>query len=519
MTDKATDPKRLQNDLARYVVSPDVLRDLMPADQSDVAEDAEFGSGAANARLSQLGQPAPSARVIIELNPDYRDGLLAARAYVAFLLGGMNLGDRTPDTARGGRYYLFAELTLDEIALLLERPQSADPTAAVPGPIIKIWRDEPIKALIHRSIRTVKADACLTAFGADGRDVVIAITDSGIEDSHPHFQEYGNLTNLPPGVSHRDFTGGSAPTVDVYGHGTHVAGIVAGRTDAAKTPIVRISEVRDERDVVTTTASLMPADTVLRGVAPKAKLVSLKVLDGAGKGYASALIEALEHIAEVNDFGRRIKIHCVNLSLGYPFDAAWHAAGHSPLCAVVNRLSRSGVVMVAAAGNDGSMLMQTEGRTNRQRVGVDQSINDPGNAEEAITVGATHAEAPHRYGVSYFSSRGPTADGRVKPDMVAPGERILSCAAAAGGTLAAALKNSPGSLVGGAAYFREESGTSMAAPHVAGAVAAFLSIRTEFVGRPEDVKRTFVSSCTDLRRKADFQGSGLLDLMRAIQSI
>jgi len=258
---------------------------------------------------------------------------------------------------------------------------------------------------------------------------------------------------------------------------------------------------------------------VLRGIAPRTKLISLKVLDETGDGYASGLIAALEHVEQTNDYGRRIKIHCVNLSLGYPFDGAWFAAGHSPLCAVVNRLSRSGTVVVAAAGNDGSALMTTEFRSGRQRVGVDQSINDPGNAEEAITVGATHAESPHQYGVSYFSSRGPTADGRIKPDLVAPGERILSCAAAGSVKLEAVLKAAKEEAVEGAAYFREESGTSMAAPHVAGAVAALLSIRPEFIGRSDAVKAVLVGNCVDLKRKADFQGAGLLDLMRAIQSI
>ncbi len=515
MNETGNDPERLQRDLARYVVSPDVLRDLqVPAlDVQEAATPSPVGEDDREAKV-RIAPQDPTARVIIELNPDYRDGLLAARTRAASVLGAMNLGPRVPDTARGGRYYLFAELTLREIGLLLEaRPEGE------PGPILKIWRDEPLRPLVDRSIRTVKADACLTAFGADGRDVVVAIADSGIEETHPHFKKHGNLIDLPPGVRHRDFTGGESATTDSFGHGTHVAGIVAGRTIAAERPIIRVSEVRDERDVVKTQGVRMPEDTDLRGVAPRAKLVSLKVLDGAGRGFASALIEALEHVAEVNDYGRRLKIHCVNLSLGYPFDAAWHAAGHSPLCAVVNRLSRSGVVMVAAAGNDGSMLVQTEGRTGRQRVGVDQSINDPGNADEAITVGATHADSPHRYGVSYFSSRGPTADGRVKPDMVAPGERILSCAAVANGKIAAALKGTPLEMVPDAAYFREESGTSMAAPHVAGAVAAILSIRTEMIGRPEEMKRTIVGSCTDLRRKADFQGAGLLDLMRAIQTI
>jgi subtilisin family serine protease len=142
---------------------------------------------------------------------------------------------------------------------------------------------------------------------------------------------------------------------------------------------------------------------------------------------------------------------------------------------------------------------------------MDLSINDPGNAELAITVGSTHRESPHVYGVSYFSSKGPTGDGRQKPDLVAPGEKILSCAA---GTKLGKI----GAKRGDAVYV-EDSGTSMAAPHVSGAIAAFLSIRREFVGRAETVKEIFLSNATDLKRDRNFQGHGLIDLMRAIQSV
>jgi subtilisin family serine protease len=147
---------------------------------------------------------------------------------------------------------------------------------------------------------------------------------------------------------------------------------------------------------------------------------------------------------------------------------------------------------------------------------------DPGNADLAVTVGATHRDMPHVYGVSYFSSKGPTGDGRIKPDLVAPGEKIISCASALppvpdGNRQPSELKREVAQDK--VCDYVETSGTSMAAPHVSGLIAAFLSVRREFIGRPEQVKKIFVDSCTDLGRDRYFQGAGLVDLMRAIQSV
>jgi subtilisin family serine protease len=171
---------------------------------------------------------------------------------------------------------------------------------------------------------------------------------------------------------------------------------------------------------------------------------------------------------------------------------------------------KSGVVVVVAAGNTGYGTLQTkEGSSDTC---LDLTINDPGNAEYAITVGSTHREMPHKYGVSYFSSKGPTGDGRMKPDLLAPGEKIISCAAP-NSTLLQAEEGAE------ECTYLESSGTSMAAPHVSGAIAAFLSIRGEFKGEAEKVKQIFMTTATDLGRDRYFQGAGLLDLMRAIQSV
>ena len=137
---------------------------------------------------------------------------------------------------------------------------------------------------------------------------------------------------------------------------------------------------------------------------------------------------------------------------------------------------------------------------------IELTINDPGNADLAITVGSTHRDMPHVYGVSYFSSKGPTGDGRFKPDIVAPGEKIISC-------------RSKDETDASGEHYKEESGTSMAAPHVSGVIAAFLSVRNEYIGEAEAVKKIFMSTATDLNRTPYYQGKGLVDLMRAIQSV
>jgi subtilisin family serine protease len=307
---------------------------------------------------------------------------------------------------------------------------------------------------------------------------------------------------------------------DDFGHGTHVAGIIAGQ--AKKGREVRILERVEktnaqgevERGEFQQTG-VLPSELV-RGMAPNCRLISLRVLDGNGEGRSSDVIRALDYVRErLNDNPKLLRVHGVNLSVGYEFDPEMFACGQSPICAEVNRLVQSGVVVVAAAGNTGFGTVAAAVRPTK--VGLSNTINDPGNAELAITVGATHRDAPYTYGVSYFSSKGPTGDGRLKPDLVAPGERITSCGA--GKRLAKALRSAAPSDDGTASYYMEDSGTSMAAPHVSGAVAAFLSIRREFIGKPLDVKRIFLSTASPLGRERYFEGQGLIDLIRAIQSV
>ncbi|HEX2773018.1 MAG TPA: S8 family peptidase, partial [Micromonosporaceae bacterium] len=374
--------------------------------------------------------------------------------------------------------------------------------------IYRIWPDFPVQALIDRSGTTVKADAAGRAYDAMGRGITWAVVDSGIDAGHPHFAR-GTLDGDVRGL-HRDFTKDEPDVegalVDEFGHGTHVAGIIAGGL-AEDAPYLIGEHEYDPANPREGRLRLRTLDSpaLLRGMAPLTKLVSLKVLDAEGRGSSMNIVRALEYVRrELNGQSKLMRVQGVNLSVGYEFDAAWFACGQSPLCVEVDRLVRSGVVVVVAAGNTGYGALTSLQR--QTKVGLTMTINDPGNARLAITVGATHRYMPHTYGVSYFSSKGPTGDGRPKPDLVAPGERITSCAA---GRNERRMLASGQTVPDGCGIYIEDSGTSMAAPHVSGAIAGFLSIRQEFIGQPEEVKRIFCSAATSLDREPYFQGHGL----------
>lgn len=478
--------------------------------------------------------------VIIDLHLEYPGGREEARRLIYSWIEEI-AGKISADPESQGLYetksnfsqqYIFARLSGKNIRKLIEKDvatraalaeKDGKPRAAA---IYRIWLDHEVQPFCNVSVSAVKADAARRAFGAFGKEVVWAVIDTGISRDHPHFKKHDNLTLKAP-LRHCDFTRldnagldelEKTALVDDNGHGTHVAGIIAGEF----TTLVDGSEVPDPGRKIHATVRERQADgevrprmrediEVISGMAPQCKLLSLKALDKAGGdvehpvGRTSSLLVAIDYIQKLNSYGRHLLIHGVNISVGYDFEPKWFACGQSPLCVEVDRLVRSGVVVVVAAGNTGYGNNNVAGK-GPNAAGLDVTINDPGNADLAITVGSTHREMPHIYGVSYFSSKGPTGDGRLKPDLVAPGEKIISCDAA----VTSDANN---------AHYKEDSGTSMAAPHVSGVIAAFLSIRREFIGRPERVKDIFMSTATDLRRATYFQGKGMVDLMRAIQSV
>ncbi len=395
---------------------------------------------------------------------------------------------------------------------------------------VSIWRvtrNRPLGLSDEQARSTVKGDAAYRLFDVRCGSITWGVIDSGIDSTHPAFNDGGtcrvtgtfDLASLrallntgyrkKPGdnpqlkiscelagidlaagtellaAAHRALETDSMdwrsieqlitrpnPPPPIDGHGTHVAGIIgANWREQDGTPIVV-------------------------GLCPDINLYDLRILAADSEDTEFAVIAALQFVRYLNVRNQHIAVHGLNLSLSIPHIVENYACGRTPVCEECERLVGSGVSVVAAAGNQGYHGFTTDkGAFNGYST---LSITDPGNAEAVITVGATHKREPHAYGVSYFSSRGPTADGRAKPDLVAPGERIRS------------------TLPDG--EYGPLDGTSQAAPHVSGAAALLMARFPELIGEPQRIKQLLCDSATDLGRERAFQGHGLLDILRALQS-
>jgi serine protease AprX len=262
-------------------------------------------------------------------------------------------------------------------------------------------------------------------------------------------------------------------------HGTHVAGILGGNWK-------RDPDQKRNR-----------LDTDLVGVCPDINFYDIRVISAKGIGGEFAIMSAMQFVRWLNTTHATQGVHGTNLSLSIRHDVSNYACGRTPVCDEAERLVAAGVVVVSAAGNYGHRRYSTPDGTAEAYNSI--SIVDPGNADAVITVGATHRFKPHTYGVSYFSSRGPTGDGRAKPDLVAPGEKIMSPIRSDG--------------------FGVKDGTSMAAPHVSGAAALLMARHQELIGNPARIKKILCDTATDLGRERYFQGHGMLDVLRALQAV
>lgn len=543
------------------------LRSKIDADLAAPEQPEAQPSATERAAAAPAVAVAPTRyEVIIELNLNNPGGRVAAKQAVLAMLEKILAGDPNAAAALSRNRsdsthpYLFASLTAEQILELVmqdgdratqahkalaeesQPPAPSTPQAsvapaakrgkAVPGApsdapgsvpskapvpqartlrmIFRVWESQKIHPLTTESIRTVKANAAHNSFGALGENIVWAVMDSGVDATHPHFAMHQNFTLAAPLTGKSCSFSGNLPwDQDAYGHGTHVAGIIAGEADPASTPQAAIQAEAASGD---SSYHLEPVPGI-KGMAPRAKLLIVRVLDDNGDGDETALIQAIEYVQQLNDYGRHIVVHGVNISAGFPAHPTWYACGQTPLCLEINRLVKSGVAVVVAAGNSGHVITFLT-PVSTTEAGQMLSINDPGNADLAITVGSTHRQSPHTFGISYFSSKGPTSDGRKKPEVVAPGEKVIS---AASSQKAASMKL-PG--LGSTPFgYLEDTGTSMAAPHVSGVLAAFLSVKREYIGEPEKTRTLLMQSAMDLGRDPNFQGAGLVDLMKLIQSV
>lgn len=303
--------------------------------------------------------------------------------------------------------------------------------------IAKVWLDGKVTADLADSTAQIGAQKVWQG-GDTGQGVNVAVLDTGVDAGHPDLA--GQVATTASFVPYEE------DITDYNGHGTHVASTIVG-TGAA-------------------------SDGKEKGVAPGARLDVGKVLDTEGSGQESWIIAGMEWAA------RQQHAKVISMSLGGGTD------GIDPMSEAVNQLSaETGALFVIAAGNGGP-----------------QSINSPGAADSALTVGAADSADQ----LADFSSQGPrSGDGGLKPELTAPGVDILAARSQF--------------VRGGSGYYTTMSGTSMATPHVAGAAALLVAAHPDWTG--QQLKQVLVSSVKPTSSYTPYQaGAGRLDAFAAVHA-
>lgn len=315
--------------------------------------------------------------------------------------------------------------------------------------------DMPVYATMDKAKEWFGVNKAVTDFGLNGdrdgnarsyssQDVVVAVIDTGIDASHVDL-DGGKV------IGWKDYVASKTTPYDDNGHGTHVSSMIAGEGDG---------------------------NSSYKGVAPGAALVGLKVLDSSGSGSMSNVTAAIDWaVANKNTYNIKV----INMSLG----TSGSSDGTDSTSIASNNAVDNGIVVCVAAGNSGP---------------AKSTIGSPGAAEKPITVGAMADVGELGFNIADFSSRGPTADGRIKPDIAAPGYNIM-----------AAKANSTNQYV-------SYSGTSMATPFTAGTVALMLDANYNLT--PTEVKNILTSTAKDwgpAGKDVDY-GNGRLDAYDAIKT-
>src|ERR1700733_1793453 len=391
-----------------------------------------------------LGNPSSKINVIVQYNtpPQQSSGGL-----LGGLVGGVvNLVDGVLNTV----FSLIPAVsaTLHPADVLAVSNQSN---------VAYISLDRPLGASLDYSAAAVGAPSAWS-YGLEGDGIGVAIIDSGVYH-HPDLNAANSSRSRV--VYRQSFVGGALN--DDFGHGTHVAGIVAGNGSSSDQP---------------------GAFRTFRGIAPHANILDLRVLDQNGASNDSVVIAAIQKAVQLKS---QYNVRVINLSLGRPI---FESCSQDPLCQAVEAAWKSGIVVVVAAGNMGGNGYAT--------------VLSPGSAPHAITVGAMKTEATMSTSddrIASYSSRGPTyGDMIAKPDVVAPGNLVDSLLAP-GSTL---VKDYPGNVVPASAYTNAHvsgtplyftlSGTSMATPVVSGAAA--LMIEREPSLTPDAVKARLMKTAS-----------------------
>ena len=418
-------PKRRPGWLALAIIAA-LTSTAMAAPHRQQGQKARPDSPNAQARRGKLDHqltnratftPGGSSKVIITLQPGAE--LPAALRRLA--------------TRQHGRLNILNAIVLTVPNRVLDRFASSPAIAQIDD-------DRPIGKSNYRTAMTIGSRPVQRGYGLTGAGVGVAVIDSGITSWHDDLTPKASDTTQYPFGNQRvagfiDFVNGQTQPYDDDGHGSHVAGIIAGNG----------YDSRGQK----------------AGVAPDASLVSLKVLDGDSNGTISNIIAAFDWVLANH---AQYNIRVVNISVGASIQESYWT---DPLTQAAKRVVDAGVIVVAAAGNAG-----TDAAGNTQYGG----ISAPGNAPWVITVGASSTQGTNTRAddvIATFSSRGPTyKDWNAKPDLVAPGVGTVSLANPLSNFYTSkAAYLVPGTVQTPFTAYLSLSGTSMAAPVVTGTVA------------------------------------------------
>lgn len=348
--------------------------------------------------------------------------------------------------------------------------------------------DRPVSVMGHLDVTTGAAQARSLVSGllsVDGTGVGIAVLDSGIDTTH-HELTYNGVSRVSVNVRCARFYDAS----DYNGHGTHIAAVAAGTNHVGP--------------------------SLYTGVAPGASIINVKVLDRSGKGYASDIIDGVNWCVNNRAY---YNIKVMNLSLGTP---AIDSYRNDPLCQAVRAAHDAGIVVVVAAGNDGK---------DKNGNKIYGTIHSPGIEPSAITVGAANTKGTDARSddvVCTYSSHGPTRgytssggvrvyDNYIKPDLVAPGNKIISAEAYNCDTIRDHPELDANQYESNSYhYVMYMSGTSVAAPVVSGAAALLLQVNPTLT--PNLIKAILMYSAQPLPGfNVLEQGTGLLNIDGAIR--